>query len=130
MEQLRALNAQLETELAQLEDERRELKNELRYRAKYHGEAAAKMGLTAKQLLALEEYSNKLRFGKGGLGKPGSRKEDPERGRKGGFGTGRFGGDGSEGGGFEGETEESESDASGVRRRACRGRAGVRRFEA
>jgi hypothetical protein len=77
MEQLRALNAQLEKELAQLEDERRELKNELRYRAKYHGEAAAKMGLTAKQLVALEEYSNKLRFGKDGNETDESEREAP-----------------------------------------------------
>jgi hypothetical protein len=80
MEQLRALNAQLEKELAQLEDERRELKNELRYRAKYHGEAAAKMGLTAKQLVALEEYSNKLRFGKGGNETDESELEAPRLG--------------------------------------------------
>lgn len=77
IEQLRALNAQLEKELAQLEDERRELKTELRYRAKYHGEAAAKMGLTAKQLVALEEYSNKLRFGKDGNETDESEREAP-----------------------------------------------------
>ncbi|GAQ80694.1 hypothetical protein KFL_000600110 [Klebsormidium nitens] len=115
VEQLRALNAQLEKELAQLEDERRELKNELRYRAKYHGEAAAKMGLTAKQLVALEEYSNKLRFGKDkGGSRSGFGKTKSGGAGKGGFERSGFGA--TDGSGFGSETEESESDASGVGR--------------
>lgn len=116
VEQLRALNAQLEKELAQLEDERRELKNELRYRAKYHGEAAAKMGLTAKQLVALEEYSNKLRFGKDGSGKSGLGRSGfgKTKSGKGGYAGSGFGRD--ERAPFNSETEESESDASGFKR--------------
>jgi hypothetical protein len=47
---LRALNSQLEAEVRALEEERRKLRSELRYRAKWHGEAAAKLGLTNNQV--------------------------------------------------------------------------------
>lgn len=46
-----------------LEDERCKLRKELRYRAKWHGEAAAKMGLTSEQVILLEEYRDELRYG-------------------------------------------------------------------
>jgi centrosomal protein CEP290 len=60
---LRALNSQLESEVQELEEERLRLKAELRYRAKWHGEAAAKMNLSPTQLLLLEDYANGLRVG-------------------------------------------------------------------
>lgn len=62
--QLRALNAQLEREVAELEEERRRLRNELRFRAKWQGAHAARLGLSARQLQALEEYADALREGK------------------------------------------------------------------
>ena len=52
--QLRALNSQLEREVADLEEDRRRLRNELRYRAKWQGEHAARLGLSARQLAMLE----------------------------------------------------------------------------
>ena len=61
--QLRALNSQLEREVADLEEDRRRLRNELRYRAKWQGEHAARLGLSARQLAMLEEYADALRFG-------------------------------------------------------------------
>ena len=61
--QLRALNAQLEREVHELEEDRRRLRNELRYRAKWQGEHAAKLGLSARQLAMLEEFADALRFG-------------------------------------------------------------------
>ena len=61
--QLRALNAQLEREVQELEEDRRRLRNELRYRAKWQGEHAARLGLSARQLAMLEEYADALRFG-------------------------------------------------------------------
>jgi centrosomal protein CEP290 len=61
--QLRALNAQLEHEVHELEEDRRRLRNELRYRAKWQGEHAAKLGLSARQLAMLEEFADALRFG-------------------------------------------------------------------
>jgi hypothetical protein len=48
-----------------LEEERRKLRSELRYRAKWHGEAAAKLGLTNNQLMMLEDFSDELKFGEG-----------------------------------------------------------------
>ena len=63
--QLRALNGQLEREVSELEEDRRRLRNELRYRAKWQGEHAARLGLSARQLAMLEEYADALRFGKG-----------------------------------------------------------------
>lgn len=62
--QLRALNAQLEREVSELEEERRRLRNELRFRAKWQGAHAARLGLSARQLQALEEYADALREGK------------------------------------------------------------------
>ena len=61
--QLRALNQQLEHEVMELEEDRRRLRNELRYRAKWQGEHAAKLGLSARQLAMLEEFADALRFG-------------------------------------------------------------------
>jgi chromosome segregation ATPase len=61
--QMRALNAQLEREVADLEEDRRRLRNELRYRAKWQGEHAARLGLSARQLGMLEEYADALRYG-------------------------------------------------------------------
>lgn len=61
--QLRALNTQLEHEVQELEEDRRRLRNELRYRAKWQGEHAAKLGLSARQLAMLEEFADSLRFG-------------------------------------------------------------------
>lgn len=62
--QLRALNAQLEREVNELEEERRRLRNELRFRAKWQGAHAARLGLSARQLQALEEYADALRAGR------------------------------------------------------------------
>ena len=61
--QLRALNAQLEREVQELEEDRRRLRNELRYRAKWQGEHAARRRRSARQLAMLEEYADALRFG-------------------------------------------------------------------
>ncbi|GBG72415.1 hypothetical protein CBR_g11994 [Chara braunii] len=64
LEELRALNAQLEKEVFDLEEERAELKHELRFRVKHHGMVAAQMGLTSKQLARLEKYAEWLRYGR------------------------------------------------------------------
>eukprot|EP00239_Pterosperma_sp_CCMP1384_P009486 CAMPEP_0197867452 /NCGR_PEP_ID=MMETSP1438-20131217/44764_1 /TAXON_ID=1461541 /ORGANISM="Pterosperma sp., Strain CCMP1384" /LENGTH=732 /DNA_ID=CAMNT_0043486103 /DNA_START=404 /DNA_END=2602 /DNA_ORIENTATION=+ len=65
---LRALNSQLEREVAELEEDRRKLKEELRYRARWHGEAAAKMGLSTHQMMLLEDYGDSLRYPEGADG--------------------------------------------------------------
>ncbi|KAK3238116.1 hypothetical protein CYMTET_51864 [Cymbomonas tetramitiformis] len=62
---LRALNAQLEREVTDLEEERRKLRVELRYRAKWYGENAAKLGLTPNQLSLLEDFADDMRLGDG-----------------------------------------------------------------
>ena len=61
LEQLRALCKQLEKEVGNLEDERRALKVELRFRAKWQGMEAARLGLSATQLQLLDEYADSLR---------------------------------------------------------------------
>ena len=61
LEQLRALCRQLEKEVGLLEDERRALKVELRFRAKWQGMEAARLGLSATQLQLLDEYADSLR---------------------------------------------------------------------
>ena len=61
--QLRAFNAQLEKEVQELEEERRRLRSELRFRAKWQGEHAARLGLSPAQLSLLEEYADAMRFG-------------------------------------------------------------------
>ena len=51
--------------------ERANLKTELRFRAAWQGEHAAKLGLSPDQLLALEEFSDELRLGPGGFHREG-----------------------------------------------------------
>lgn len=63
--QLRSLSSHLESEVWMLEEERRKLKDELRFRAKYHGQHALSMGLTGDQLLMVENYAEKIKHGKG-----------------------------------------------------------------
>lgn len=62
--QLRALNALLERQVADLEEERRKLRMEMKFRAKYHGEAALGMGLRQEQLLLVEQYVEDLKHGR------------------------------------------------------------------
>ena len=61
--QLRSLNALLERQVADLEEERRKLRSEMKFRAKYHGQAALELGLTPDQLLLLEQYVEGLKHG-------------------------------------------------------------------
>lgn len=63
--QLRSLSSHLESEVWMLEEERRKLKNELRFRAKYHGQHALDMGLTPEQLLMVENYVERIKYGRG-----------------------------------------------------------------
>ena len=50
-------------QVADLEEERRKLKMEMKFRAKYHGETALKLGLSPEQLLLLEQYVEGLKHG-------------------------------------------------------------------
>ncbi|GAX75484.1 hypothetical protein CEUSTIGMA_g2927.t1 [Chlamydomonas eustigma] len=61
--QLRSLNALLERQVADLEEERRKLRMEMKFRAKYHGQAALELGLTPEQLLLLEQYVEGMKHG-------------------------------------------------------------------
>ncbi|KAG1678296.1 hypothetical protein FOA52_013917 [Chlamydomonas sp. UWO 241] len=62
--QLRSLNALLERQVADLEEERRKLRMEMKFRAKYHGQAALQLGLSPEQLLLLEQYVDGLKNGR------------------------------------------------------------------
>lgn len=63
VEQLRAVNNQYELEIASLEEERLALKSQLRFQALQQGKQASALGLTHEQLLAVENYSEKLKNG-------------------------------------------------------------------
>ncbi|MEW5303376.1 MAG: hypothetical protein WDW36_006076 [Sanguina aurantia] len=59
--QLRSLNALLERQVADLEEERRKLRMEMKFRAKYHGQAALSLGLSPEQLLLVEQFVDDLK---------------------------------------------------------------------
>jgi chromosome segregation ATPase len=63
IEQLRAVNSQYEKEIASLEEERIAMKSQLRFQALQQGKQASALGLTHDQLLAIENYSDKLKNG-------------------------------------------------------------------
>jgi cell division protein FtsB len=67
MEQLRALNKQLEEEIRELEEERLRLKGQLRFSALGDGERAVKLGLTHDELVAVDRYASKLKNKNGGM---------------------------------------------------------------
>ena len=56
-------------QVADLEEERRKLKMEMKFRAKYHGEEALKLGLSPEQLLLLEQFTEELKHGTNEEGK-------------------------------------------------------------
>ncbi|KAJ3000585.1 hypothetical protein HDV02_004880 [Globomyces sp. JEL0801] len=63
LEKEKSLNLSLRKEIEQLEEERLELKSRLRLQALERGERAIKLGLDAQDLLAVEDYVEKLRTG-------------------------------------------------------------------
>ncbi|KAK6098993.1 40S ribosomal protein S26 [Batrachochytrium dendrobatidis] len=65
-EKSNALNIHLRQEIDRLEEERLQLKSGLRFQALERGERAIALGLTAQDLMSVEEYSNKLRLGTNG----------------------------------------------------------------
>ncbi|KAJ3218623.1 hypothetical protein HK099_004994 [Clydaea vesicula] len=63
LEKAKALNVCLQKEVDDLEEERLKLKSELRFQSREKGENAIAMGLTVDDLIAVEDYANKLRMG-------------------------------------------------------------------
>lgn len=63
LEQLRRLASHLEAELGEREESELRLRHELRYRVKWGGGAAARMGLTEHQVVFLEETIARLKEG-------------------------------------------------------------------
>ncbi|TPX47954.1 hypothetical protein SeMB42_g03165 [Synchytrium endobioticum] len=61
LEQVKALNQTLHNEIDRLEEERVLLKSQLRMRALEQGQRAVEMGLTAEELVDLEDYADQLR---------------------------------------------------------------------
>ncbi|TPX37071.1 hypothetical protein SmJEL517_g00935 [Synchytrium microbalum] len=61
LEQVKALNQTLRGEVERLEEERVLLKSQLRMRALEQGQRAVELGLTAEELIDLEDYTDRLR---------------------------------------------------------------------
>ncbi|XP_071113169.1 centrosomal protein of 290 kDa-like [Haliotis cracherodii] len=63
-EEAKALNFQLQNEIEVLEEERRVLKNRLRKMAQQTGQRAVALGLTAEDMLAVQDYQEELKVRK------------------------------------------------------------------
>lgn len=63
LEQTKSLNETLKTEIDKLESERLELKSQMRVHSLERGSRAVELGLTAEDLVAVEQYAAKLRYG-------------------------------------------------------------------
>ena len=59
--ELRAVNACLERELGELEEERKRLKAHLKFTAKFQGQIQPDLGLSPKQLTAIEVFVEQLK---------------------------------------------------------------------
>lgn len=67
LEQARALNTQLQSEIDRLEEERLQMKAAMRLHALEKGERAVQLGMTAEDLAEVEDYAERLRVKRGGL---------------------------------------------------------------
>jgi hypothetical protein len=63
LEQTKSLNSTLQTEIEKLEVERLDLKAKMRVYSLERGTRAVELGLTADDLVAVEQYAAKLRYG-------------------------------------------------------------------
>ncbi|KAI9136454.1 hypothetical protein BKA69DRAFT_147910 [Paraphysoderma sedebokerense] len=68
LEKLQSLNARLTSEIDQLEEERLQLKSQLRLHALQKGETALKLGLTAEEMITVDNFIDKIRADKDTVG--------------------------------------------------------------